>query len=175
VRESGDYTHVGTIVILYGAINNQPGRVSDKNKFHNINRKSAYLEYLKSTLLTMQPVLEVSIYTLLKMAFIWQLISAAIYLVGLLTIGVYLYDNLKSLVSIIKAVLEPYFQPHLPRTLVDKFGQWAGECFDRKAHYIHEFRFIHRMFPCYSIPYLHTLTSGVCQYLRYAFSVDSLS
>eukprot|EP00099_Drosophila_melanogaster_P007847 NP_001260523.1 uncharacterized protein Dmel_CG13284, isoform D [Drosophila melanogaster] len=73
----------------------------------------------------MQPVLEVSIYTLLKMAFIWQLISAAIYLVGLLTIGVFLYDNLKSLVSIIKAVLEPYFQPHLPRTLVDKFGQWA--------------------------------------------------
>ncbi|XP_017056566.1 hydroxysteroid dehydrogenase-like protein 1 isoform X1 [Drosophila ficusphila] len=73
----------------------------------------------------MQPVLEVSIYTLLRMAFLWQLISAAIYIVGSLTIVAYLYDNLKSLVSIIKAVLEPYFQPQLPKTLVEKFGQWA--------------------------------------------------
>ncbi|KAH8248774.1 hypothetical protein KR032_003093 [Drosophila birchii] len=73
----------------------------------------------------MQPVLEVSIYTLLRMAFIWQLISAVIYIVGSLTIAAFLYDNFKSLISIIKAVLEPYFQPHLPKTLVDKFGQWA--------------------------------------------------
>ncbi|KAH8308302.1 hypothetical protein KR059_010223 [Drosophila kikkawai] len=73
----------------------------------------------------MQPVLEVSIYTLLKMAFIWQLVSAVIYIVGSLTIAAFLYDNFKSLISIIKAVLEPYFQPHLPKTLVDKFGQWA--------------------------------------------------
>ncbi|KAH8282119.1 hypothetical protein KR054_005487 [Drosophila jambulina] len=73
----------------------------------------------------MQPVLEVSIYTLLRMAFIWQLVSAFIYLVGSLTIAAFLYDNFKSLISIVKAVLEPYFQPHLPKTLVDKFGQWA--------------------------------------------------
>ncbi|XP_017025445.1 hydroxysteroid dehydrogenase-like protein 1 isoform X1 [Drosophila kikkawai] len=73
----------------------------------------------------MQPVLEVSIYTLLRMAFIWQLVSAVIYIVGSLTIAAFLYDNFKSLISIIKAVLEPYFQPHLPKTLVDKFGQWA--------------------------------------------------
>ncbi|XP_052851653.1 hydroxysteroid dehydrogenase-like protein 1 isoform X1 [Drosophila gunungcola] len=73
----------------------------------------------------MQQVLEVSIYTLLRMAFIWQLISAAIYIVGSLTIAAFLYDNLKSLISIIKAVLEPYFQPQLPKTLIEKFGQWA--------------------------------------------------
>ncbi|XP_017014018.2 hydroxysteroid dehydrogenase-like protein 1 [Drosophila takahashii] len=59
------------------------------------------------------------------MAFIWQLISAAIYIVGSLTIAAFLYDNLKSLISIIKAVLEPFFQPQLPRSLVEKFGQWA--------------------------------------------------
>lgn len=75
----------------------------------------------------MQPVLEVSIYTLLRMAFIWQLVSAFIYIVGSLTIAAFLYDNFKSLICIIKAVLEPYFQPQLPKTLVEKFGQWAGE------------------------------------------------
>jgi len=88
--------------------------------------------YIKKNFLTMQPVLEVSIYTLLRMAFIWQLISAAIYLVGLLCIATFLYDNLKSLISIIKALLEPYFQPQLPKTLVEKYGQWAGECFGRQ-------------------------------------------
>ncbi|KAH8271687.1 hypothetical protein KR044_001185 [Drosophila immigrans] len=73
----------------------------------------------------MQPVLEVSIYTLLRMAFIWQLISLFIYLVGTLAIAAFLYDNFKSLIYIIKALLEPYFQPQLPQTLVDKFGKWA--------------------------------------------------
>ncbi|ALC39791.1 CG13284 [Drosophila busckii] len=73
----------------------------------------------------MQPTLELSIYTLLRMAFIWQLISLAIYLVGTLTIAAFLYDNFKSLISIIKALLEPYFQPQLPQTLLDKFGKWA--------------------------------------------------
>ncbi|XP_017014015.2 hydroxysteroid dehydrogenase-like protein 1 [Drosophila takahashii] len=57
------------------------------------------------------------------MAFIW--ISAVIYTVGSLTTAAYLYDNLKSLFSIIKGVLAPFFQPQLPKTLVEKFGQWA--------------------------------------------------
>jgi len=109
------------------------------------------------------------------MALILQVISTGIYIVGSLSIVAYLYENLKSLFSIIKSVVEPFFRPNLPKTLAEKFGNWAGECFDRKAHYIHEFRFIHRMFPCYSIRYLHTLTPGVCQYLRHVFSVDSLS
>ncbi|TDG47829.1 hypothetical protein AWZ03_005783 [Drosophila navojoa] len=73
----------------------------------------------------MQPALELSIYTLLRMAFIWQLVSVAIYLVGTLAIAAYLYDNFRSLISIIKALLEPYFQPQLPQTLLDKFGKWA--------------------------------------------------
>ncbi|XP_036676004.3 hydroxysteroid dehydrogenase-like protein 1 [Drosophila suzukii] len=52
-------------------------------------------------------------------------ISSVIYLVGSLTIAAYLYDNLKSLFSIIKAVLLPLFQPQLPKTLVEKYGHWA--------------------------------------------------
>lgn len=75
----------------------------------------------------MQPALELSIYTLLRMAFIWQLVSLAIYLVGALTIAVFLYENFKSLIKIIKALLEPYFQPQLPQTLLDKYGKWAGK------------------------------------------------
>lgn len=75
----------------------------------------------------MQPSLELSIYTLLRMAFIWELVSQAIYVVGALSIAVFLYSNLKSLVKIIKALLEPYFQPQLPHTLVDKYGKWAGK------------------------------------------------
>jgi len=66
-------------------------------------------------------------------------ISSVIYLVGSLTIAAYLYDNLKSLFSIIKAVLLPLFQPQLPKTLVEKYGQWAGECFDCKSYYTPEF------------------------------------
>lgn len=75
----------------------------------------------------MQPSLELSIYTLLRMAFIWELVSQAIYVVGALSIAVFLYSNFKSLVKIIKALLEPYFQPQLPHTLVDKYGKWAGK------------------------------------------------
>ncbi|XP_016966329.1 hydroxysteroid dehydrogenase-like protein 1 [Drosophila biarmipes] len=52
-------------------------------------------------------------------------ISSVIYFVGSLTIVAYLYDNLKSLFSITKAVLLPFFQPQLPKTLVEKYGQWA--------------------------------------------------
>ncbi|XP_033172674.1 hydroxysteroid dehydrogenase-like protein 1 isoform X1 [Drosophila mauritiana] len=59
------------------------------------------------------------------MALILQVISSGIYIVGSLSIVAFLYDNLKSLFSIIKAVLEPYFRPNLPKTLVEKFGQWA--------------------------------------------------
>ncbi|XP_049304502.1 inactive hydroxysteroid dehydrogenase-like protein 1 isoform X2 [Bactrocera dorsalis] len=59
------------------------------------------------------------------MAFVWQLLSFGVYLVGLLAIAAFFFDNFKSVVSIIKAILEPYFQPQLPQTLVEKFGKWA--------------------------------------------------
>lgn len=64
---------------------------------------------------------------ILSMVCICDLISLAIYLVGLAALACFLFDNFKSIVSIIKAVLEPYFQPQLPQNLVDKYGKWAGE------------------------------------------------
>ncbi|XP_011191480.2 inactive hydroxysteroid dehydrogenase-like protein 1 [Zeugodacus cucurbitae] len=73
----------------------------------------------------MIPLNEVSIYTLLRMAFVWQLLSFAVYLVGLLAIATFFFDNFKSVVLIVKSILEPYFQPQLPQTLVEKFGKWA--------------------------------------------------
>ncbi|XP_037960400.1 hydroxysteroid dehydrogenase-like protein 1 [Teleopsis dalmanni] len=73
----------------------------------------------------MSTVVEVSIFTLLKMAFIWQLISYFIYLIGFLAITAFLFDNFKSTVMIVKSLLEPYFQPQLPQTLTEKFGKWA--------------------------------------------------
>lgn len=74
----------------------------------------------------MIPLDEVSIYTLLRMAFVWQLLSFGVYLVGLLAIAIFFFDNFKSVVLIVKAILEPYFQPQLPQTLLEKFGKWAG-------------------------------------------------
>uniref|UniRef100_A0A1B0G2J0 Uncharacterized protein n=1 Tax=Glossina morsitans morsitans TaxID=37546 RepID=A0A1B0G2J0_GLOMM len=54
-----------------------------------------------------------------------QLLSSFVYVIGLLVTVSYLYASFKSLISILKAVLEPYFQPELPQNLIDKFGKWA--------------------------------------------------
>lgn len=35
-------------------------------------------------------------------------------------------ENLKSVLQIIKSVLAPYFQPQENKTVVEKFGKWAG-------------------------------------------------
>ncbi|KAL9929292.1 hydroxysteroid dehydrogenase-like protein 1 [Glossina fuscipes fuscipes] len=54
-----------------------------------------------------------------------EMLSSAISLIGVLAIICFLYDNFKSLFSILKAVLQPYFRPQLPHNLADKFGKWA--------------------------------------------------
>ncbi|XP_075153827.1 inactive hydroxysteroid dehydrogenase-like protein 1 [Haematobia irritans] len=54
-----------------------------------------------------------------------ELISIVIYLAGIVSLALFIYDNFISVVSILKAVLQPYFQPQLPHTLVDKYGKWA--------------------------------------------------
>lgn len=58
---------------------------------------------------------------------VYEILSSVINLVGLLAAACFLYDNFKSLFSILKAVLEPYYRPHLPHSLPDRFGKWAGE------------------------------------------------
>uniref|UniRef100_A0A1B0AUP4 Uncharacterized protein n=1 Tax=Glossina palpalis gambiensis TaxID=67801 RepID=A0A1B0AUP4_9MUSC len=59
------------------------------------------------------------------MTALYETLSSAINLVGLLATACFLYDNFKSLFSILKAVLEPYFRPELPHSLLDRFGKWA--------------------------------------------------
>ncbi|XP_059618408.1 inactive hydroxysteroid dehydrogenase-like protein 1 [Phlebotomus argentipes] len=54
----------------------------------------------------------VVIVILLSIAGIWAIISWA-------------YDNLRSLVLIVKAVLAPYFLPQENQTLAEKYGNWA--------------------------------------------------
>ncbi|KAL9928666.1 hydroxysteroid dehydrogenase-like protein 1 [Glossina fuscipes fuscipes] len=54
-----------------------------------------------------------------------EMLSSAISLIGVLAIICFLYNNFKSLFSILKAVLQPYFRPQLPHNLADKFGKWA--------------------------------------------------
>ena len=64
---------------------------------------------------------------LFSMACICQIFSVGIYFVGLATVALFLFDNFKSVIAILKSILEPYFQPQLPQTLVDKYGKWAGK------------------------------------------------
>lgn len=35
-------------------------------------------------------------------------------------------DNFKSIVQIVKTVVTPYFQPQENKSLIEKFGKWAG-------------------------------------------------
>lgn len=46
-------------------------------------------------------------------------------LLGLWALSCWLYDNCKSLVQIVVAVLAPYFVPAENKTLVERFGKWA--------------------------------------------------
>lgn len=54
------------------------------------------------------------------------ILSLFVYLVGLVALAYFIYENFISVVSIIKAVLQPYFQPQVSNSLVDKYGKWAG-------------------------------------------------
>lgn len=38
----------------------------------------------------------------------------------------WLLDNLRSVVEIVVSLLRPFFQPQDERTLVQRFGEWAG-------------------------------------------------
>lgn len=56
---------------------------------------------------------------------VWTLVVPA--LIGLWALSCWLYDNLKSLVQIVIAVLTPFFVPAESKTLVERFGKWAGK------------------------------------------------
>lgn len=46
--------------------------------------------------------------------------------VGIWAIFWWSIENFKSVVQIVKSVLTPYFQPQESKSLVEKFGKWAG-------------------------------------------------
>lgn len=61
---------------------------------------------------------------------LWNLFSSELALLVLALIGayvllIYLIDNLKSVVGIVKSLLMPFFQPQAHQTLSEKFGTWA--------------------------------------------------
>lgn len=56
---------------------------------------------------------------------LWTLAVPA--LIGLWALSCWLYENLKSLVQIVIAVLTPYFVPAENKSLVERFGKWAGK------------------------------------------------
>lgn len=56
----------------------------------------------------------------------------AIALVGLWALLCWSIENFRSLVQIIGSVLAPYFQPNENKTLIERFGKWAGNKLVRK-------------------------------------------
>ncbi|XP_055920438.1 inactive hydroxysteroid dehydrogenase-like protein 1 [Eupeodes corollae] len=62
---------------------------------------------------------------ILRISILLDYWTTLIYVVGVYSLLIYLYDNLKSVISIIKSILEPYFQPHLQKSLIEKYGKWA--------------------------------------------------
>lgn len=55
----------------------------------------------------------------------------ALALLGVYALCWWIIDNLRSLVQLVTAVLTPFFQPADDKSLVERFGGWAGksECF----------------------------------------------
>lgn len=51
----------------------------------------------------------------------------ALVLVGLWALLWWSIENFRSLVQIIGSVLAPFFQPNENKTLVERFGKWAGK------------------------------------------------
>lgn len=51
----------------------------------------------------------------------------ALLLAGVYAVICWSMDNLKSVIQIIKSILTPYFQPHENKSLVERYGKWAGK------------------------------------------------
>lgn len=47
--------------------------------------------------------------------------------IGIYALCWWLIDNLRSLVQVVTAVLTPFFQPADEKSLVERFGGWAGK------------------------------------------------
>lgn len=71
--------------------------------------------------------MELLIRNISKLIFDSNIINFLLVLAGIWAAFWWLFDNLKSAVVIVKSVLTPYFQPYENKTLVERFGKWAGK------------------------------------------------
>lgn len=49
-------------------------------------------------------------------------------LCGFYAVCWWLIDNLKSFVQVIFTLLTPFFQPQEEKSLLERYGHWAGKC-----------------------------------------------
>lgn len=66
-----------------------------------------------------------SFLNILRIGILLDYWTTLIYFVGIYSLAIYLYDNFKSVISIVKSILEPYFQPNAQKSLIEKYGKWA--------------------------------------------------
>lgn len=65
--------------------------------------------------------------TLVNFVFYTNLLNYLLVLAGVWAVLWWSIENFRSVVEITKSVLTPYFQPHENKSLVEKYGKWAGE------------------------------------------------
>lgn len=56
-----------------------------------------------------------------------QLIYYALITAGVWAVICWSIDNLKSVIQIIQSILTPYFQPNENKSLIERYGKWAGK------------------------------------------------
>lgn len=66
-----------------------------------------------------------TVLNILRIGILLDYWTAGIYIVGVYSLVIYVYDNLKSVISIVRSILEPYFQPETQKSLIEKYGKWA--------------------------------------------------
>jgi 17beta-estradiol 17-dehydrogenase / very-long-chain 3-oxoacyl-CoA reductase len=72
-------------------------------------------------------IMEISFHLLSNLICQAQVPFIALALIGLWALTWWCYENFKSVIQIIKNVLTPYFQPQENKTLLERYGKWAGK------------------------------------------------
>lgn len=70
--------------------------------------------------------MESVIRTFVNFVFHTNLIYYLLVLAGVWAVLWWSIENLRSIVQILRSVLTPYFQPNENKSLLEKYGKWAG-------------------------------------------------
>lgn len=65
--------------------------------------------------------------TLFDLLIYGYVLNYLLVLAGVWAVLCWSIDNFRSVLEITKSVLTPYFQPQENKSLVEKYGKWAGE------------------------------------------------